>query len=306
MSQRNAVAVAVAVIGGALILTGCTGGASGAGWATPELPDQLPPVNTSTTLPLDAYKLSVDDRTVMQQGNVALLTACASEYGVAVEFSGDYLRPADDSRTKWGGLFGTESLEHAAVYGYHPAPAGPWALSGGFYLKDSGNIQVLPTADGSDAQHMLEQEVIFGTQDPSGESLLPDLPKGGCWASTEAQINAPLASFIRDEADLNNLAVADDRVVAAQAVWSSCMKEAGYTFDAVDQAIGSFPIAQPSAEEVETAVADVKCTDSSGWARVLYAVLADYQRQAIARDPNKFEGALAAEQKRFESISALR
>ena len=291
-----------------LILSGCTGGTgdSSGSWESPQLPDELPPVTESTTLPLDAYKLSEGDRTVMQQGNIALLAACAATYGVTVEFSGDYLRPADETRTQWGGRFGAETLDHAALHGYHPAPGGPWAFIGGYYLKDVGNIQVQPTSGGSDAQHLLEQEVIYGTNNSNVQTALANLPDGGCWAFVEDLVKAPLANFVQNESDLYNLALADDRVVAAQAVWSSCMAEEGYTFHAVDEPITSFALTQTSIQEVETAMADVKCTESSGWARIFYAILSAYEQQALDRDPNSFESALTAERKRLDAIAALR
>jgi hypothetical protein len=269
------------------------------------LPDPLPPVSASTALPFDAFKLTPDERALLQENTVALLEACAAEYGISVEFSGDYLRPADDSRTQWGGLFGTEDPEHAAQYGYHPAPGGVWAFVGGHYIKDATNLQMQPVAGSSEHQVALQEAVIYGNGDEDSEPVLAGLPEGGCWQEVADRIDAALMTFVDYEVLLVNMTVADDRVVAAEASWSRCMGAAGYEFRAVDEPVSSFSLAEPSPMEIETAVADVRCTESSGWARVFYAVLADYQRQAIERDRSQFEAALAAERERFDAVSAL-
>lgn len=310
MHKRKAVLAGAAL--GVILLSGCAGGESGneSGWDRPQLPDELPLVSSSTSLPFDAYTLAQDDLTALQQGNINMLQTCASAFGIDVDFSGDYIEPSDLSRAAWGGKFGTEDATHASQYGYHPAPGGEWAFVGGYYIKDAANIQVNPVSGISDDESKVVQSVVYGvtpdTEDVAGsvrDNAGRAIPDGGCWAEVEAKIDAPLNSFIQDAVDLNNLAVADDRVVAAQQKWSKCMQAAGFSFSKVDEPVNSFAVTQLSAEEIDTAVADVGCTESSGWSRIYYAVLSDYQRQAIERDPGKFEGALASEQKRLAAVS---
>lgn len=298
---------AAGLLVGVLILTGCSGGAGGGSglWSRPELPDPLPDVTPSTALPFDSFKLSSSERALMQERTVALLTSCAAIYGVPVAFSGDYLRPADESRAQWGGLFGTESVEQAQEYGYHPAPTGDWAFVGGHYVKDPTNLRVQPSTESSEEERGLEEAVVYGPEDATIYPELVGLPEGGCWKEVEDRIDAPLVSFVDYEALLINMTVADDRFTAAQAEWSLCMTRAGYDFTSVDEPVASFALAELSTEEVQTAIADATCSQSTGWARIFYAILAGYQDQAIERDRTKFEQALSAERERFESLSRL-
>lgn len=303
--------LAASIVCGTLFLTACVGNNDSSTWSTPVLPEDLPRITAATSLPFDAYQLSDVELSAIQRGQIEKLVACAREYGAELSFSGDFVRPKVDSRTQWGGRFGTMDVEHASQYGYHPSPNGAWSFVGGHYIRDPGNVQLVPFASTSEDASADQQIIVYGPATAgSEERQLPvngdgnAVPDGGCWKRVETEIDAPLLSFTDVAVDVYNLAIVDERVAKAAKSWSSCMISAGYDFTEVDGAVNSFALAELSPKEVETAVADADCTDHSRWADVFYAVLGDYQRQAIKKDPSQFEAALASQRARLAALSS--
>lgn len=256
---------------------------------------QVPQVHASVTLPFERYQLSKAERTRMQEGTATLLTACMNNRGYEMTPTGDYLR-VDISVAKfdplnWGGPFGTLPLDHAKKYGYKPAPNGPFVNGPAFYLANPGNV-------GNDmselGDHTAEENAFRGRRDGTGRK--------GCWQEIEDQLDAPLDDISRLEADLNHLAREHPRVAGAVALWRECMARAGYEYDDVWRASEEFGSSAISPRQIKVAVADVTCTQQSGWADYFYFVLADYQRQSIEQDPVVLESALKAEQERFAAV----
>ncbi len=281
-------------------------------WHVPAIED--PPRFVATTpLPLDAYRLADEDLASMQSAQARLLVECARDYGVDVTVSGDYLRPSGEARLMWGGRIGTMDGEHAAQWGYHPSPDGSWAPVGGLYLRDPMNLQPDPAANSDPRAEARIQRVMYGGSDdldgqkPGADDGARDLevPDGGCWRQVESQINSPLSSDLDTLVDLYNLALVDDRVVDAISQWSDCMSSVGFQFREVQEPGRSFTLAALTPEESSVAVADVRCTAESRWADWFYAVLVDYQHQALLKDPAAFASVLSSQQARLEALGRL-
>ncbi len=76
----------------------------------------------------------------------------------------------------------------------------------------------------------------------------------------------------------------DPRVLLAERLWSACMARSGYTYKTPAQAQqGSWP-SQPSAAEIATAVADVRCKAQTDFVNTWLAVEAAYQQALISQN----------------------
>lgn len=293
--------VAIAVLISAM--GGCSGKTTENKWTRPEL-KQIPDFTSQSSLPFDDYQLDRVDLERMQAGQARILRQCTERFGVKIDFYGDFLRPEDDSTTLWGGPLGTMDLEHAASWGYHASPNEPFAGGPGFYVSDPVNVG--PFLAGGNTRPKI---IVYGPAkdeslppvDNAGEPVQP----GGCMAETERKIGVKLRSEVDLAAELMNLAYRDSRTKTAAAKWSACMKLAGFAFKEVQGPSESIAAAPLSAQETKLATADVKCTKTSRWSNVYYAVLGGYEEQAIARNPEMFRTNLKAQQVRLTRVEQL-
>lgn len=286
------------------LLSGCTATPSADEWTTPTVTGDFT-FAEGQSLPFDAFHLSKPELQRMQAKQAQLLTACAATYGATVTYGGDYIRPIDDSRSMWGGWFGTMTPEQASTWGYHAGPDDPWAPVGGFYLPTASNVQ--PNQSPDDA---LAQAVTWGVgPDGSGQAPIDTtgepLPTGGCYAVVEAEIGGELLSDVRIASDVFGLAMSDPRVKEATADWSSCMSAVGYDFADIWGAAESYNVSLLTPEEIEVAIADVACTRSSNWSNLFYEILIGYQQQALAKQAEYMQKVLASEKFRLERLDSL-
>lgn len=298
LRSRSAALVALA---GLVVLgfSSCSGDDSEEQAETYSVPQvsEVAAVNSSIRLPFDEYELPAADRVRMQAGQARLLQRCMSERGVDATFAGDYLLGGQRSGfmdpTMWGGPFGTMPLAHARRFGYKPAPDGPFVKGPGFYLSNPAHL-FLETGMQEPAAVGLVEAEFYGV-DEAGAAP-------GCQKVVESSIGAELIDFIDLRSRLNQWAREHPRVEEASRRWSVCMSRAGYDFDSVWSASQKFATVPLTQEQVDTAVADVRCTQESRWADYFYAVVADYQRQATEHESTLLEAALASEEERLVAI----
>lgn len=309
--SKNALGLGAALcVAGALVLGGCAS-APVADWSIPEITG--PPTEFDGQLPFDSYELTREELGEMERAQAVLLSRCAQEYGVEASYLGDFTRPPGDPRLIWGGLLGLMDESHAAEFGYHPAPNGDWAPVGGFYLRDPSNIFPSLAEGASDETALAVGLVTYGPDFTDEATSVPvpvdangvAVPTGGCMGIVDAEINAPLVSLLDIKAEVYNLTLDHPQVVDAISRWSDCMARAGYDFTEVQAPGRSFTLATQTVEEVETALADVECTMSSNWADLFYAVLTDYEEQAIARDPQLFNAAINSQIERQRALDGI-
>lgn len=306
-----------------VLLSGCTSSAPADGWSRPEVPDAVPRFTAASSLPFDAYQLGRTEREQLQLGTAALIAECASDYGVTVTMAGDYIKQESGDPQlpivfQWGGRLGTLTEAQASTYGYSAPPDAPWHNGNGIYLSMPSNLFLVPPADPIETGRVngvvygAEQAVVPGDgpgtklsdeqmpRDDAGE--IP--PEGGCVRSVDEAIGVSLVDLSDIESDVYGLTFSDDRVSKVVSEWAACMSGAGFTYTRVDDAASSNSgLVTP--EAVDVAVADVRCTEKSRWPDIFYYVLADYQRQAIGRQPELFQSAFAAEQARLDAVNRL-
>lgn len=320
--MKRVCALTVAILLG-LTLSGCGSGGGADGWRQPELPDALPVFTAASVLPFDQYQLGRAEREQLQLATAEMLGDCVEGYGLAATFAGDFIQQISEDPSlpivfQWGGRLGTLSEEQASEYGYSTPQGSPWQNGTGIYLSSPANLFPVPSEDPVDvakvagALYGADRAVIPGE---NGGTKLPDAqmprdsagdvpPEGGCERTVEEAIDVSFVELSDIELDVYGLTFDDDRVKQVISRWVSCMSDAGYDYERVDDAANANAgIVTP--ESIAVAVADVRCTAESRWPDTFYYVLADYQKQAIDKQPDLFQSALAAEQERLDVVNRL-
>lgn len=249
--------------------------------------------STETPMPFDEFRLSESEFVEMQTKELAYFRNCMSDAGIGPErysLNGDYVVPADvPSLPLWGGKLGTLTMRHAREFGYHAGPGDPISGASGYYIK-TWNIQMTVLAPGSEPPAEKDEDAVANTYSNCGNRL-----------PAAAREQPP--DITRLEADLVNRSFSDRRVANAVDEWSACMESKGYSFDELDKASLQFSLVfKISKKEIETATADVTCTEQTRWSDYFYTVLADYQRQAINQDPDLFNDYERALQRRLDTF----
>lgn len=305
-------------------LAGCSSSPSAENWKTPEVPKELSSALSMGSLPFDSYATSSAERQQLQVGTASLLARCLSEYGISATFAGDYIQqvstePGSPLIFQWGGRLGTLTLDQASQFGYAAPPGGEWVNGSGIYLSSPGNLFPIPPEDATHAAQLAA--ALYGPDQAAGVGeggaeveLSPELvprdqsgqapQKGGCYGVVEDEIGIPLLDLRDIESDTYGLTFSHEAVKDVASLWSECMKDEGYEYARFEEA----PEANAGAindETIAAATADVACTASSRWPDTFYFVLADYQQQAIDKQPELFQSALDAERRRLEKINTL-
>lgn len=270
-------------------------------YRTPEI-TTVPLVDASVRLPFDDYEMPVSERVRLQEGESQLLKECMIARGFDIELGGDFIRPPDPEpelafadTTMWGGPFGTMPLEHAQRFGYKPAPDGPFVKGPGFYWSNLVFRYLDWGAEGADPA----AESAFYADGSGDDGGVDEDP--GCLAEVGERLG-PLVDTTDYRSDLSKLAREHPRVEAATQAWTVCMRGRGYRYSDVWKASARYGMSAVDKRQIKVAVDDVECTAESGWANYYYAVLADYQRQALEHDPTLMESAFAAEKARLAAV----
>ncbi|MFG1943889.1 hypothetical protein [Nonomuraea sp. NPDC048826] len=227
--------------------------------AEPELDPSLGLDRRPLVLPLDAYHLSPEEEAVVLQAQTELFRTCMARLGFTAPAAA---RPEPVDRNHERYLL--EDEEIAKSRGYHP-PADPGTRAG----PEVRTAAYLAAAHGT------------GRGDGA--------PRGGCEAEAHDRlVPAPAGEAMRRVTDLKGWSwersLTDSRTVAVFAAWSSCMARLGHDYPTPRAANNdvAFRTVEPTAQEIATAVADVRCKRQTDVVRTWAAVEAAYQKQAIA------------------------
>ncbi len=131
------------------------------------------------------------------------------------------------------------------------------------------------------------------------------VPEGGCTKKVFDRVPTTPINTVDLDIQLRELVFLHPDFIKAQTNWAACMKTAGHDFKQVNDAADSTVFDVLDAETVALATHDVACTEQSRWPDYFYAILADYQRQAIEKDPTLFESSLRSLQQFAEEVRAL-
>ncbi|MEV4736060.1 MULTISPECIES: hypothetical protein [unclassified Microbacterium] len=308
----------------ALVVTGCSSASAEEGWTTPEVPTDLSASQALAALPFDSFGMGSSEREQLQQGTATLLNRCLADFGFSVTFSGDYIQQASEDPNvpiiyQWGGRLGTLPRDQAEEYGYAAPPGGEWSNGAGIYLASAENLNPVMPNDPTEAAQLSavmygpEQGMILG-EGGDDQALDPELiptdsagnapSEKGCYGVVEGEIGVPFVDLRDLTSDVYGLTFAHDAVKDKADAWSACMKDAGFDYARFEAA----PTANSgaiTAETIAVALADVDCTNDTRWPDTFYYVLADYEQQAIDKQPERFQSALDAERERLDAVNRL-
>lgn len=281
-----------------LAVSGCGGSDDDQSDQPPEVSD-FPVVTQDAALPLDAYTLSTGEQAELKDLYRELLTRCARGFGGEPVVVAPGTEEVVKNSRIWGGRFGTLSLEHASSLGYHAGPHDPVAPSFGLFGNE-GEEPLATILYGADRE-------VIGDDDGSTRPDIAGLPDGGCVGQVDSELGGDPLGTTPDAIDKMRLtAFRDDRTQSAVRAWSTCMADAGYTYESVDGPIDEFADGRPlSEEEVSVAVADVGCTKASRWRDISFAIEKAYQERELKENPERWADVKANAETIYENARTM-
>lgn len=304
-AHRKVATVIVLVL--AILTAGCDSGQNNGQThnsltiSTPPPAGILPaPSIDALVFPVDAYRVSAQENQAILNAVQKLIGKCAATFGV--DYPTD-LQPVT-AVNDYSRLYGVTDLASARQYGYEPGPGA--ATSGGSTGRGRGPamsrdaatvISGWPGGRAGDPQHP-PKNLTYGGK---------PVPVGGCAGEAKRRLgigpddNPQDPTLVRTIADsASHQAEADPRVVAGFQAWSTCMKAAGYNYRTPwDPQDAAWP-KPTSANEINTAVADVTCKKKGNLVGIWYGVEVAYEKVLIQR---KITG-LAEEKKHVDQLAA--
>lgn len=282
MSSKIAVAKAAGMTVAISILAACSSGASPHG--DPKAPAPLSSTATITdpsaeSLPIQAYQITDDQYKKIDTALTSLEISCMKRFGFDY---GPYVTPESGpptGPTQNAHRYGPVDQATAAQHGYHPARTPQTNIGAPTHQMSDAMASVLGSGDGPHSGPPTPA-TYHGTA----------VPKGGCEGEAEDKLNIGgkdigLHGVVNDvDASGFSRAMSDDRVTAAFASWSRCMKSAGYSYSTPNDAAndpswrGS---SIPSPTEIATAIADVKCKQQANVVGIWFSVESAYEQQMI-------------------------
>ncbi|MEU4033071.1 hypothetical protein [Streptomyces collinus] len=256
--------------------------------AAPEV-GTVPKLDTTHAqqLPIEKYLISPQENARIESARSALMTSCMKRFGFTFKpMTPDY----GQKRNQTSHRYDPTDPALAAARGYH----GP--------QRGTGN-EARPSREPMSS----DMEVVLGhglnAPTPSGGATPPadgeyhgrKIPKGGCMGEAEAKLTAG-GGIIQDApaaVDINFKdyvrSMADPKLKAAFARWSSCMKGKGFSYPTPEAAVKdpAWNSPKPSKRELATAAADVDCKHRNNVVGTWFAVEAAYETQDIRADMEK-------------------
>lgn len=249
--------------------------------AVPEpRPDTSPPGKTpgrddyTFRLPIAAYSYTDAEYEVISSAEQVLARDCMKGFGLTYRPVKNSA-PADAQDRRYG----ITDLDSARRYGYRmpPQPAAPKAE----LTKDQ--IKVLygkrSLEKGADDRARLEYR---------GK----EVPDNGCLGKAILDFRTPYeypegsAAASRIAGESYRASLTDPKVQAVFSKWSSCMKQKGYDYASPMDALESpsFTRGKVSAEEKETAVADITCKRSTDLLETWFEAESAIQQEMIKKN----------------------
>lgn len=267
----------------ALATAGCGNGDSDGDDGTEPALGPVPVIDASSdlpALPLDPYLVHTEQRRSVQDATRIAAKSCMSRFGFDWHGNDPTPQPNMDELAKR--RYGLIDSDVAATYGYQapPSASGDDGTTG----RNKGGFN--PSQD--------ELAVWRGTV-PSGSKVNQrDVPAGGCQGEVDRimEAGAPRSDTNLAQnlsADSYSKSRNDSRLAAAQAKWSACMKESGYTFRDSIEANEVDWAKRSRADQIATAKADVACRKKTNLVGVWFAVDQAYQKRLVEKHAEQLE-----------------
>lgn len=265
---------------GALVLAGCGEQAANPG-AEPSLELQDSSlVAGAYANPLDAIEYpDTKQQEIITQAVEKSMTSCMAELNFTYVAGDGYGRWTTAESAQY--IYSVTDPKVAAVYGFHPEKWVKRALA----LESGAATQARPEGYevalyGDFGTDVLDSDgTVIAKYDPlscqgkAKDALMPE------WAEQDRliDVSGSILAAIDPESD--------ERVVAAQKEWSTCMAESGYDFSTPMVANNTATSDLPTEEEIPLAVASAKCQHSSGLLRTWSQVRAEQTQVELDKHP---------------------
>ncbi|WP_328953274.1 hypothetical protein [Kitasatospora purpeofusca] len=248
------------------------------GVPAPAVPDV--PVLASTSdraLPVEKYLINPEENARMDRGWARLVSTCMKRFGLDHEPA---VRESDRRTGQTAHRYDPTDPAVAAARGYHgdasgdgPTPTPTGSLSPDVRLV-LGSGSGAPQAPGGS-----RAGVFRGTP----------IPPGGCAGEAQEAVTAGGGTFqdaqVAVDVNFGNYqrSTADERVKEVFRKWSSCMKANGFDYETPTAAANdpAWHSPAPSATELATAAADVRCKRENNVVGVWFAVESAYEEREI-------------------------
>ncbi|MGW0336666.1 hypothetical protein ACWD0J_33310 [Streptomyces sp. NPDC003011] len=226
-------------------------------------------------LPIAAYSYSDADYEVIQSAERVLTRDCMKDFGLSYTPAKTPAPAAGPDRR-----YGLSDLATAGRYGYRlpPEPAAPQPQ----LSKDETTVLYGKRSLGDSGQQ--DAKLTFRGR---------EIPAEGCLGKAILDFRKPY-EYPAGSRTASRIATAsyedslkDPAVRAVFGKWSSCMRRKGYDYASPMDALETpaFREGKVSAEEKETAVADVSCKQNTGLLDTWFDAEAAIQKDMIAKDP---------------------
>lgn len=291
----------VALLGTA-VLTGC---------GTPDSPPTPAYSPHDSALVAGAYGNPLDPVVYpdeVQQGAIAaagegLVTQCMADRGFDYTQHQVFIQYQSPSEAQY--VFGPTDPEAAAVNGMRSAlwiaavtgggDAGGTAPTEGYLEALFGDTSAQEVRDGTG--------LVIASYDPTSCAGIAKDRVTPHWAEQEYQLDIAYQILL----DAGEAAASDPAVVEADAAWSRCMADRGFTYDGLQAAMSSPEFTQtdlPTAHEIEVAVATAECQQSSGLLRARSLARARYTSERLAEHPGLVTEWLALQQDALDAVGS--
>ncbi len=272
--------------------TGACGGPA-KGPSEPAISPQQVQRPEQIVLPLDAYFPSKEQSEVIARATQQVGRDCMRRLQVPWPvLSVESLSSAGPNDRRYGLL----DPKDAAAYGYQNVRA----------AMEDKRARAVDTAQQPKRDSFLVW--IGSTRTVAGRPV----PEGGCAAEAKRILSggeAPVDTLPVQERALQSFQrmMSDSRVREVQALWSTCMREAGFNYSNPDQASESDEwLSDPSSDkERAVATADVRCKLRHNLAGVYLAVETAYQQMVIERNEEMLDKVRADLDQQLKSAAAL-
>ena len=282
MSPKIAVSKAAGMTVVISILAACSSGTSPHGDAKAPAPLSSTARITDPaleSLPIEAYQITGDQYKKIDTALTSLEVSCMKRFGFDY---GPYVTPESGPPTgaaQNARRYGPVNQATAAQHGYHPAETSQTITGTPAHQMSDAMLSVLGSGDGPHPGPPTPA-TYHGTA----------VPKGGCEGEAEDKLNIGGKDIglhgVVNQIDASGFSrsMSDDRVKAAFASWSACMKNEGYNYSTPNDAANDASwrgSSIPSPTEIATAIADVTCKQRANVVGIWFSVESAYEQQMI-------------------------
>ncbi|MFD7750352.1 hypothetical protein ACFV2V_31030 [Streptomyces sp. NPDC059698] len=243
-------------------------------------PSQTPKIDSATipALPIEGYLVSQREKDQILRASRVLAKDCMARFGFDYSWSassGQRSAPEDNAANR-SRRYGIVDRAIASQYGYG---------TGAPMVEDATGQP--PSAQMSDAA----TRVFLGDSDPTrkvergAEVNGVEIPEGGCSGESKRKIGNGLSNRPANDINMASFQVSlnDEKVKAAIAKWSACMKKSGYDFDSPLDPLETMGGDEPTPEEKTVAAADITCKYDTNLIGIWSAVEAVIQETMIGK-----------------------